>query len=328
MIKIGSIELKSNVLLAPMAGVTDLPFRKTVRKFGQFLMYSEMVASQAVIRNVTRTRTMMDANNDPYTAVQLAGADPAVMADAAKLSYELGAKILDINMGCPVKKIVKTDAGSALMKDEQLAQKIIKAVVNATPLPVTLKIRLGWDSQHLNAPNIARIAEAEGIKMVTVHARTRSQLYSGNADWLAVHNVRNAIKIPLIINGDITNADNAKQAMSDSGADGVMIGRGSLGAPWLLHEIDCVLNNKTFKPLPDSEKLRVAKEHVTSVLNFYDEWTRFTLAKKVVAYYCKGRHNASKFRALMADTSVTSVEQLHEVLDAVFSCSYFPAVVH
>ncbi len=318
MIKIGNTALKSNVLLAPMAGVTDLPFRKTVRKFGQFLMYSEMVASQAVIRNVTRTRTMMDADNDPYTAVQLVGADPDVMADAAKLSYDLGAKILDINMGCPVKKIVKTDAGSALMKDENLTRKIINAVVNATPLPVTLKIRLGWDNQHLNAPNIAHIAESEGIKMVTVHARTRSQLYSGNADWLAVRTVRNVIKIPLIINGDITNAVKARHAINDSGADGVMIGRGALGKPWLLREIDDDLNNQQYEPLLDDKKLEIAKEHVTSVLSFYNERIGFTLAKKVVAYYCKGRPNASTFRALMSDASVTDAKKLYEVLNTVF----------
>ncbi len=319
MIKLGNIELQSNVLLAPMAGVTDLPFRQVVRKFGNFLMYSEMVASQAVIRNVARTHKIMDANSDAYTAVQLVGAVPHVMAEAAKLSYDLGAKILDINMGCPVKKIVKTDAGSALMKDEKLAQQIIHAVVNATPLPVTLKIRLGWDDNHLNAPTIAHIAENEGIKMVTVHARTRSQLYSGVANWKAVHTVRNIINIPLIVNGDIADTEKAKQALIDSGADGVMIGRGALGKPWLLRDIDNALNGKIVKQLSDNEKLNVAKEHVASVLNFYDKHVAFTLAKKVVMYYCKGRPNATKFRSLMSNNSVKTDTDLYDVLKTVFS---------
>lgn len=318
-VKIGNISLQFNVLLAPMAGVTDLPFRQIVRKFGQFLMYSEMVASQAVIRNVTRTRTIMNSANDPYTAVQLVGADPKVIADAARLSYDLGAKILDINMGCPVKKIVKTDAGSALMKDENLAQKIIHAVVNATPLPVTLKIRLGWDDNHLNAPTIAHIAEDEGIKMVTVHARTRCQLYSGVANWKAVQAVRDVIKIPLIINGDITDAEKAKQALADSNADGVMIGRGALGQPWILRDIDNVLNNKTTEQLSNNEKLNIAKEHISSVLAFYSKRVAFTLAKKVVMYYCKGRPNATKFRAIMSDSSVKTETELFNILENVFS---------
>lgn len=318
MIKIGNIDLQANVLLAPMAGVTDLPFRQIVRKFGNFLMYSEMAASQAVIRNVARTRTIMDAKDDPYTAIQLVGADPCVMADAAKLSYDLGAKILDINMGCPVKKIVKTEAGSALMKDENLARKIIHAVVNATPLPVTLKIRLGWDDNHLNAPEIARIAESEGIRMVTVHARTRCQLYSGLANWKAVRAVRDVVNIPVIVNGDITDAEKAKQALIDSGADGVMIGRGALGKPWLLRDIDNALNGRDIRQLSDAEKLNIAKKHVSSVSAFYSKHVALTLAKKVVMYYCKGRPNATKFRVLMSDTSITTEQELFSVLEQVF----------
>ena len=187
---LGTTELKSRVILAPMAGVTDLPFRKIIREFGDFLMFSEMVASQAVIRNVMRTHKMMDNADDPLTSVQLVGAEPSVMADAVKLSCELGAKFLDINMGCPVKKIVKSDAGSALMKNEKLASEIIEAVVNAVPIPVTLKMRLGWDFEHKNAPIIARIAENAGIQMITIHGRTRSQLYSGNANWADIRAVK------------------------------------------------------------------------------------------------------------------------------------------
>lgn len=318
MIKIGNIELCSNVFLAPMAGITDLPFRKMVRNFGQFLMYSEMVASQAVIRNVARTYTMMATNNDLYTAVQLVGADPSVMAEAAKLSYDLGASILDINMGCPVKKIVKTDAGSALMKDETLARKIIQSVVNATPLPVTLKIRLGWDDNHLNAPTIAHIAEAEGIQLVTVHARTRSQLYSGVANWKLVRMVKDAIKIPIIVNGDIADADTAEQALIDSGADGVMVGRGALGKPWVLRDIDNALHGRSPEQLSNFEKLKIAKEHIASVLNFYDKNVGFIIAKKVVMYYCKGRPNATKFRSLMSDNYIKTESELYNILETVF----------
>ena len=306
--------LPGNVLLAPMAGVTDLPFRKTVRKFGNFLMYSEMIASQAVIREVKRTLKMMNHDNDQFTAVQLVGADPNVMAEAAKLGYNLGAKILDINMGCPVKKVVKTDSGSALMKDLKLAAKIIEAVVKAVPIPVTLKTRLGWDNEHLNVAELAHIAENSGIQMVTVHGRTRAQLYSGKADWKAVSNVKSAVKIPVIVNGDIVSVESAKLALEQSNADGVMIGRGSLGAPWLLKEIHDNLAGIKHNQITAEQKYNVAKEHIQSVLEFYPERINMILAKKVTMYYSKHCFCATKFRSIMSNSSITEPQALFNIL--------------
>jgi tRNA-dihydrouridine synthase B len=235
---LGTTKLQSKILLAPMAGVTDQPFRRIIREFGNFLMFSEMIASNAVIRNVKKTFKMLKGTEDEYTSIQIVGSDPKIMAEAAKLSVDLGARFIDINMGCPVKKIVKSEAGSALMKDEKLATKIIKSVVKAVEVPVSLKMRLGWNHEHKNAREIAKIAEDSGIQMITVHGRTRSQLYSGKADWKAIGEVKEVIKtIPIIANGDIASIDNARKCLYESGADGLMIGRGALGSPWILKQI-------------------------------------------------------------------------------------------
>ena len=315
-IKLGNIELKSNVILAPMAGVTDMPFRNIVRKFGNFLMYSEMIASQAVIRNVKRTKMMMDSNNDPYTAIQLVGADPRVMAEAAKLSYDLGARIIDINMGCPVKKVVKTYAGSALMKDISLATKIIKEVIDAVPIPVTLKMRLGWDDNNINASELAHIAEDLGIQMITVHGRTRSQLYSGQANWLKIREVKESVNIPVIANGDIIDTNSTDEALKQSKADGVMIGRGALGSPWILKQIHNHLeNNKSTEVI---DKYSISKEHIEAILSYYPEQIALTLAKKVIIYYCKSCKNASKFRAIMSDSNIKDTPILFEILHNIF----------
>ncbi len=311
-------ELKSRVILAPMAGVTDLPFRRIVREFGDFLMFSEMVASQAVIRNVQRTHKMMDNADDPLTSVQIVGADPKVMADAAKLSYDLGAKFLDINMGCPVKKIVKSDSGSALMKDEKLAARIIESVVSAVPISVTLKMRLGWDMDHKNAPSIARIAESLGIRMVTVHGRTRSQLYSGKANWTDIKLVKESVNIPVIANGDIVDIETAKQALEESEADGVMIGRGSLGQPWILKDIDEFLKSGKIKKQPRSsqEKFEIAMRHLNYMLEFYEGQTAIKLSRKVLMYYCHGTRNAAKYRQEI--NSIESTSAIFELLNKIF----------
>ncbi len=315
---LGTTELKSRVILAPMAGVTDLPFRKIVREFGDFLMFSEMVASQAVIRNVTRTHKMMDNADDPLTSVQIVGAEPAVMTDAAKLSYDLGARFLDINMGCPVKKIVKSDAGSALMKNEKLAAEIIEAVVNAVPIPVTLKMRLGWDFEHKNAPTIARIAENAGIQMITVHGRTRSQLYSGTANWADIRAVKEAVNIPVIANGDIIDEITAGQALEESQADGVMIGRGALGKPWILRYVDEFIKTSkaSSEPMTRQQKYEIAKRHLEYMLGFYNEQTAIKLARKVLSYYCYGTFNASKYRQEI--NSITTISAMFSILTKIF----------
>lgn len=315
---LGTTELKSRVILAPMAGVTDLPFRKIVREFGDFLMFSEMVASQAVIRNVKKTHKMMDNAADPLTSVQIVGAEPAIMADAAKLSYDLGAQFLDINMGCPVKKIVKSDAGSALMKNEKLAASIIEAVINAVPIPVTLKMRLGWDFEHKNASSIARIAENIGIQMIAVHGRTRSQLYSGKANWADIRSVKEVVDIPVIVNGDITDENRAKQALEESQADGVMIGRGSLGKPWILRDIDEFIKTGkvSSKPLSNQQKCEIAKRHLEYMLDFYGTTTALKLSRKVLMHYCFGVPNASQHRQELI--SIETVTEMFDMLTKIF----------
>lgn len=316
---LGNTKLQSRVILAPMAGVTDLPFRKIVREIGNFLMYSEMVASQAVIRNVKRTHKMMDNADDELTSVQLVGADPKIMAQAAKLSYDLGARFLDINMGCPVKKIVKSDAGSALMKNEKLAASIIESVVNSVPIPVTLKIRLGWNMEHKNAAEIAKIAEKAGIQMISVHGRTRSQLYSGKANWIEVGNVKNAVNIPVLVNGDIVDINSANIALQESHADGVMIGRGALGSPWILKDIDNFIKtgNTQYMIISDNEKKRILKKHLNYMFEFYETSTAIKMSRRVMMYYCHGTKNASKIRQKI--NFLNTIEEIFDLINEIFT---------
>ena len=249
-IRVGPLELEAPVILAPMSGVTDLPFRRLVKTHGAGLVVSEMIASEAMIRETRQSMTM--AKNCPEEqpmAVQLAGCEPAVMAEAAKLNADRGAALIDINFGCPVKKVVNGQAGSALMREEALAARILEATVKAVNLPVTLKMRTGWDDNSRNAPKLAKIAEDAGIKMITVHGRTRCQFYEGHADWSFVRRVKEAVSLPVIVNGDITTLEEAQEALALSGADGVMVGRGAYGKPWFLRQVMHFL--KTGTRLPD-----------------------------------------------------------------------------
>ncbi|MDR1488145.1 MAG: tRNA dihydrouridine synthase DusB [Holosporales bacterium] len=315
-ITFGGTVLPSNVLLAPMAGVTDLPFRKIVREFGDFLVFSEMIASNAVIRHVARTYQMIEGSEDKYTSIQIVGSDPNIMAEAAKLSQNLGAHFIDINMGCPVRKIIRCEAGSALMKNELLAKEIFEKVVRAVTIPVSLKIRLGWDKEHQNAPEIAKIAENSGISMITVHGRTRSELYSGKPNWKAIRNVKNAVKnIPIIANGNIIDLETANICIRESGADGVMIGRGSLGSPWILREIHDNFQEKSQKII-SLNKLEIAKRHISYIMDFYGENRAIFICRKVLMYYSKGVPDASLFRKLI--TEVSTEAEIYNILRAMF----------
>ena len=296
--KIGDLSIKNNLFLAPMAGVTDRPFRMLCKKLGAGVAVSEMVTSNSLLYGSEKTiqRANHEGEVDPIS-VQIAGADPKMMGDAARYNQDRGAQIIDINMGCPAKKICNVMAGSALLKHEKLVEEILNSVVSSVTIPVTLKIRTGWDRENKNAIIIAKIAENSGIKALAIHGRTRACLYHGHAEYDTIAEVKQNIKIPVIANGDITTPQKAKFVLNYTKADGIMIGRAAQGRPWIFREIDFYLKNNKELELPTIQEIQdTTIEHVNDLYNFYGELKGVRIARKHISWYTKGLKNSAQFR--------------------------------
>ncbi|MGD9638434.1 MAG: tRNA dihydrouridine synthase DusB [Alphaproteobacteria bacterium] len=297
---IGSLELNDKIMVAPMAGVTDRPFRIMVRKFSKALLFTEMIAANSIVRSHKKTINRAKTYQDEYPiAVQIVGNDPETIAEAAKMSEASGASLIDINMGCPVRKLITNISGAALMKDAARVGAIVKAARNAINIPLTVKIRSGWDEKNINAPEIAHIAESEGADAVIVHGRTREQMYSGIANLDVIAAVKNKLSIPVIGNGDIYSSQDAMNMISKTNCNGVMIGRGILGRPWAVSDISKALNEGELFAKPEfsnEEKRKIVLEHYDEILQYYGIRNGIKIARKHICWYSRNFKNATEFR--------------------------------
>ena len=296
--RIGLYQLRNNLIVAPMAGVTDRPFRQLCKSMGAGMAVSEMVTSNSLLYGSDKTRRRANHEGEVTPiSVQIAGADPEMMAAAAKYNVDEGAQIIDINMGCPAKKVCNTLAGSALLQDEPLVGRILDAVVGAVDVPVTLKIRTGWDREHRNAVRVAQIAEAAGIQALAIHGRTRACLFHGNAEYDTIAEVKASVRIPVIANGDITTPEKVKTVLEHTGADGVMIGRAAQGRPWIFREIEHFLATGSHLPPPEVAEIhRVLRQHLEDLYAFYGEHIGVRIARKHISWYTKGLAGSAIFR--------------------------------
>ena len=296
--RIGAYSFPNNVALAPMAGVTDRPFRQLCKRLGAGLAFSEMVTAKIELRDSLKSRRRRDHEGEVEPRiVQIAGAEPAMLAEAARMNVAEGAQIIDINMGCPAKKVCNKAAGSALLQHEDLVRRILDAVVAAVNVPVTLKIRTGWDREHKNGVCIAKIAEQAGICALTVHGRTRADLYGGEAEYETIRAIRDAIGIPVIANGDVDSPEKAQAVLTATGADAVMVGRAAQGRPWIFREITHYLaTGKKLPPPEDDEVAGIMLEHLDNLYTFYGEFTGVRVARKHIGWYLKTVEHAAAFR--------------------------------
>lgn len=314
--RIGPYHLKNNLIVAPMAGVTDRPFRMLCKSMGAGMAVSEMVSSNSLLygSEKTKRRANHEGEADPIS-VQIVGADPKMLALAAKYNVDEGAQIIDINMGCPAKKICNVLAGSALLQNEVLVAQILEAVVSSVSVPVTLKIRTGWDKQSRNAVRIARIAEASGIQALAIHGRTRACAYSGDAEYDTITAVKACVNIPVIANGDINTPEKARDVLQKTGVDGVMIGRAAQGRPWLFREMEHFIKTGTHLPSPQVDEVhRVLLQHVYDLYTFYGEHTGLRVARKHISWYTRGLIGSAFFRHHMNQLE-SSTEQVRAVND-------------
>ena len=317
--QIGPYTISPALVLAPMAGVTDRPFRQLCKRLGAGMAVSEMTASDPALWNTETSRTRRDHQGevDPIS-MQIAGYDPQMMADAARFNVDNGAQIIDINMGCPAKKVCKRDAGSALMRDEPLVAEILKAVVAAVPVPVTLKTRTGWAPEHRNGPRIARIAEDAGIAALAIHGRTRQDKYRGNAEYDTIAQIKQQVSIPVMANGDISSPEQAREVLAQTGVDALMIGRGAQGNPWIFAEIEHFLRTGQHRPPPTAAEVRqVLLTHVAALHGLYGEHRGVRIARKHIGWYCEGRPGAAAFRAQVMQAQCAN--QQRDLIDAYLS---------